>query len=712
MAGSLASMAGLPGVAHAAAPSGYVPMSALINGDSVTNVDGITDSSNNPISLEQYAAQKAGFNVTVVNGATWDSMTASDFAKYQLLIEGDPNCGSTASSFLSNASTWAPVVMGTSGLNPTVGNRAVIGTDPEFHYAAGGGGAQPTDPSNPSTAGAEHLVQSGITYAGAVAGATGVYFDTSCGDPGTDTTVLNSLSGTGTGFTENTTPPCGGSVQLIASNPAFTSLTDTDIQGWGCSDHITFPTYPTDWQPLAVATDTATVPTCGTDPFTNTTACGQAYVLVAGQGIVVTAPDLSLSPTSASDPAGGSHTVTATVTQGGSPLSGQLVTFTVTGQNAGASGTCAPVSCQTDSHGQVTFTYSDGNGAGVDTINASVTISATTEHATASETWTAAVAAPTATSTQLSGGGKTGTSITVPAGTPVSDAATLTGANVSSAGGTVTYKVFSDSGCTTEVGSAQTVTVTGGSAPASTAVSFPTAGTYYWTASYGGDTNNAPSASTCGSEVLTVTPVTTVGPSVDSMASAQSCDAATAVLSTTQANDLLVAFVASDSPYSVGNTSTVTGGGLTWTRIAKDNHQLGDAEVWTARATGVLTSIPIKAKVKITGYDETITVVAFKNATGTGAVATHDAPTGAPTAGLTTTAANSLVFAVGDDWLASRNRTVGPGQTLVHQATDSVGDTYWIQSLSSPVSTAGTAVTINDTAPTHDPFNMVVVEIK
>jgi hypothetical protein len=389
MLGALAGAVLLPVQVAQAAP---VANTALINGDSVTTGDGIL-SGTTPISLEQFAAQQAGYTVTVVTGAQWDAMTAAQFEQYQVLIVGDPFCSSTPISATSNASTWAPVVMGTSGLNSLVGNRVVVGTDPEYHYLNGGGGAPPTTPGDPTTAGAEHLVQDGIAYAGGVSGATGVYFDTSCSDNGSDLSVFNSLSVAGAGFTENASPPCGGSVQLIASNPAFSTLTDANIQNWGCSDHMTFPTYPTDWQPLAVATDTPTKPSCGTDPITLTTACGQAYVLIAGAGIVATAPDLALSPATHLDPAGGTHTVTATVTQSGAPSSGQLVSFAVTGQNSGVSGTCVPAGCTTDTSGQVTFTYSDVKGVGTDTINASVTLSGTTEHATASETWTVAPAA-------------------------------------------------------------------------------------------------------------------------------------------------------------------------------------------------------------------------------------------------------------------------------------------------------------------------------
>ena len=94
----------------------------------------------------------------------------------------------------------------------------------------------------------------------------------------------------------------------------------------------------------------------------------------------------------------------------------------------------------------------------------------------------------------------------MPESTAVSDTATLSGTNASTATGTVTYSVYSDSGCTTAVsaGTAQSIT-TPGTLPASSAVTLGTPGTYYWQASYSGDSANAASMSTCGSEVETVT---------------------------------------------------------------------------------------------------------------------------------------------------------------------------------------------------------------
>jgi hypothetical protein len=120
------------------------------------------------------------------------------------------------------------------------------------------------------------------------------------------------------------------------------------------------------------------------------------------------------------------------------------------------------------------------------------------------ETVTAALA-PTTLTTALSGGGQSGTSISVPAGTGVTDQATLAGLNALAAGGSVTYTAYSDSTCKTSAGSGGSVTVTDGSVPVSTSVILTTPGTYYWQASYSGNSTNAPSSSTCGSEVETVT---------------------------------------------------------------------------------------------------------------------------------------------------------------------------------------------------------------
>ena len=111
----------------------------------------------------------------------------------------------------------------------------------------------------------------------------------------------------------------------------------------------------------------------------------------------------------------------------------------------------------------------------------------------------------TTVSTSLSGGGSSGAAISVPTGTAVTDQATLSGTNASEATGTVTYNVYSDSHCSDLVsgGTSEPIT-TPGRLPASAPVILDNAGTYYWQASYSGDTYNSSSTSSCGSEFETV----------------------------------------------------------------------------------------------------------------------------------------------------------------------------------------------------------------
>ena len=107
-------------------------------------------------------------------------------------------------------------------------------------------------------------------------------------------------------------------------------------------------------------------------------------------------------------------------------------------------------------------------------------------------------------STVLHSGDLAGAKITVLFGSAVTDQATLKDAGPT-AGGTVTYKVFSDNTCQTLFANAGEKAVSDGSVGASDPVTFPAAGTFYWQAHYSGDANNAPATSACTDEVLTVT---------------------------------------------------------------------------------------------------------------------------------------------------------------------------------------------------------------
>jgi hypothetical protein len=120
--------------------------------------------------------------------------------------------------------------------------------------------------------------------------------------------------------------------------------------------------------------------------------------------------------------------------------------------------------------------------------------------------------APTTLTTFQTAGTTTGASISVPAGTiGETDQATLSGTNAASATGTVSYGLYGTSSCTGAPLSSSTGTVIAGKVAASAPITSALApGAYYWKVAYSGDALNDPSASTCGSEVLTVTPAATI----------------------------------------------------------------------------------------------------------------------------------------------------------------------------------------------------------
>ena len=77
-----------------------------------------------------------------------------------------------------------------------------------------------------------------------------------------------------------------------------------------------------------------------------------------------------------------------------------------------------------------------------------------------------------------------------------------------------------------------------------------------------------------------------------------------------------------------------------------------------------------------------------------------------------TTRSNVWVVGVGNDYDRAVARTLGAGQTLVHQYLAPIGDTYWVQRTLIPTAVAGTSVTLSDTAPTADRDNFFLAEIR
>lgn len=188
--------------------------------------------------------------------------------------------------------------------------------------------------------------------------------------------------------------------------------------------------------------------------------------------------------------------------------------------------------------------------------------------------------------------------------------------------------------------------------------------------------------------------------------------------STAASGELLLAFVASDGK-SPGMTVTgITGAGLTWVLVRRTNTQLGTSEIWRAFAPAPLSNVSVRAALS-QSVSASITIVSFTGADASGsngagavgATGSGNAAAGAPTASLVTTRDNSWVFGVGNDWDNAVARTVPADQTLVNQYLANVRDTYWVQRKNAPTATSGTPVTINDTSPTTDRWNLTLVEV-
>jgi hypothetical protein len=179
---------------------------------------------------------------------------------------------------------------------------------------------------------------------------------------------------------------------------------------------------------------------------------------------------------------------------------------------------------------------------------------------------TPAPTADTLTTSQTSGS-STGASIEITAGTVgETDHATLAGANVGIATGTVSYALYSTPTCSGPSVFSNTTAVAGGVAGPSSAITTALSpGTYYWRAAYSGDARNDASASACGSEVLTVVPAVVIegaapssGTSVTITVSCPSAEPCTISVTVTATEITIVVKKASAARKKVVHKRTIT----------------------------------------------------------------------------------------------------------------------------------------------------------
>ncbi len=233
---------------------------------------------------------------------------------------------------------------------------------------------------------------------------------------------------------------------------------------------------------------------------------------------------------------------------------------------------------------------------------------------------------------------------------------------------------------------------------------------------------------------------------------------------TTVANELIAAFVGADGPTAGGQSITVscttyTGGTcpVTFHKVNSENAGGGDSEVWYADATSIISkTAPIFVKATVgkacggrwSACDVGLQAVTFKNAitpgasgvqgTGIGASSICYSAKAAPSCALKTTEPDSMVWAAYSDPVSGSAPPTWPSNQFAIGVADAVDQpgTFGLQFAGtcsgacspmklasdglyqnpftiSPTSfgTLGTTVTINDTTPTNEPFNLVDVEI-
>jgi beta-lactam-binding protein with PASTA domain len=185
----------------------------------------------------------------------------------------------------------------------------------------------------------------------------------------------------------------------------------------------------------------------------------------------------------------------------------------------------------------------------------------------------------------------------------------------------------------------------------------------------------------------------------------------------------LVAFVSADGPQNVGaggQASTLSGGGLSWTLVARANLQFGDAEIWTADAPAALAGAAITSTLlrHRTGSDyiHLVRLVAFTGVSGVGASNVASGQTVAvASVSLNAQAAGSVIYAVGQDWTNGVTRTFPAGQVQDVQMVGADLDTFWVQRTAAPIAAAG-AITFTATSATQaapgDRWNFAIIELK
>ena len=184
-------------------------------------------------------------------------------------------------------------------------------------------------------------------------------------------------------------------------------------------------------------------------------------------------------------------------------------------------------------------------------------------------------------------------------------------------------------------------------------------------------------------------------------------------ITTKKSGQLLLAFVSLNRPdRGAQAVARVSGGGLTWTRVQRDDTTSGTSEIWQAYATRKLASTRVAAELTAPGSTVSLTVAGFSGARPTVGASAHRSGTrSAPQVSLTPEASGSVVWAVGRAVGSRYDPAPASGQKVVHDETFKApkGGT-WVQRVTA-ASTAQTPVTVGDKAAAEQ-WGYATVEIR
>jgi hypothetical protein len=186
---------------------------------------------------------------------------------------------------------------------------------------------------------------------------------------------------------------------------------------------------------------------------------------------------------------------------------------------------------------------------------------------------------------------------------------------------------------------------------------------------------------------------------------------------TAAAGEILLAFVSASGPAGANKqAATISGAGLKWTLVQRENAHAGGSEVWMASADHVLVNASVRSSLSVPGYPQALTVIAMEGVSGVGASVGASGGHGTPSLDLTTTGDTSLVFAVGNDGALPADPTpagsLPDGWVPLHQWVDRVqGGSHWTQYTNDPTGPAGSVVRPGYRSPGERAWNLVAVEL-